>query len=219
MSKITVEYIDHMGTDLTPVNAARVSMAKWKNDFDENDEKLLSYLEKHQHISPFFHAAAQFRVEVPIFVERQIFKHSIGFSYNSVSLRYVEPPNEFYSFDVFRKGSASIKQGSLPEPAPTQPALQSIYKFQCETAFETYRWLVSQGVCKEQARSVLPLSTMTTFIVTGSLGAFARMYNLRSKPDSQAETREYARQISQHMVELFPVAWPLLTKQSISEEK
>lgn len=213
MSQIMVDYIDHLGNDLTVVNSARVSMGKHKAKFDDSDEKLLRYLKKHNHDSPYFHASAQFRVQAPIFVERQIFKHQIGFSYNSVSLRYVTPSNEFYLPEMLRQGSASIKQGSLTQPVKKHAAALELYRQQCEVAFLTYEVLLEAGVCKEQARAVLPLATMTEFVVTGSLSAWARMYNLRSKLDTQMETREYARQISEHMVKLFPVSWPILTEE------
>lgn len=214
MADIKVTLVDHLGTDLSVVNSARVSMGKSKDELDASDEKLIKYLKKHKHESPFFHATAQFRVQVPIFVERQIFKSQIGFSYNSISLRYVEPPNEFYSFDTLRKSSPSIKQGSLPDSVDQEAQMQALYDYVCRKAFVIYKQLLLAGVCKEQARAVLPLSTMTEFIVTGSLAAWARMYNLRSKPDSQAETREYARQIGEIMLRLFPVSWKVLTETS-----
>lgn len=135
-------------------------------------------------------------------------------SYNSISLRYVEPPNEFFTFNILRKGSASIKQGSLAEPVEQEAQMQALYDYACRKAFTIYDKLLLAGVCKEQARAVLPLSTMTEFICTGSLAAWARMYNLRSKPDAQRETAEYARQVGEIITPLFPVSWGALTEQS-----
>lgn len=221
MSKIAVDLIDHMGTDMSVVNAARVSMGKCRDinaPLEEADIKLIKYLQKHKHDSPFFHATAQFRVSVPIFVERQIFKHQIGLSYNSISFRYVSPSNDWYNFETMRQGSASIKQGSLPDPVERHEYAKTMYDHACRSAFGFYESLLAAGVCKEQARAVLPMSTMTEFVVTGSLSAFARMYNLRSKPDAQAEIREYAQLIHEQMSKLFPISWAVLTNQEKSND-
>jgi thymidylate synthase (FAD) len=211
MSKITVTLLDVMGTDLSVVNAARVSLGKVSHEIDAADTKLVHYLSSHGHWSPFCHAAAQFRVQVPIFVERQIFKHTVGFSYNSISGRYVEFEPDFYEPSVLRQGSESIKQGSLPDAVAAHEAARGLFRQSCEAAFSAYRDLLLLGVCKEQARGVLPLTTMTEFIVSGSLYAWARMYNLRSKPDTQRETQEYARLAGASMRDCFPVAWAALT--------
>lgn len=215
---IMVSYRNHMGSDLTPVNAARVSMGKQKEQFDETDEKLLGYLARENHWTPYSHAVVQFHVKCPIFVERQIFKHQVGFSYNSVSGRYVEfKDGDYHKFPTFRKGSSSIKQGSLSEGVSDGESAQEEYEQAMLSAFDTYHRLLNLGVCREQARAVLPLSLHTEFIVTGSLYAWARMYGLRSKSDAQREIQEYAKQVDKLIEPLYPVAWCKLTR-SVNDE-
>jgi thymidylate synthase (FAD) len=216
MTQIKVELVDSMGTDISVVNAARVSMGKVKTEFDQDDERLIAYLAKHNHWSPFAHATVTVRAKVPIFVERQIFKHTVGFSYNSISGRYVEFKDEFYIPDTLRQGSPSVKQGSLDQPVKHNHLAIQMISDTYKELFNKYEVLLSAGVCKEQARMVLPLGTMTEFVASGTLYAWARMYNLRSKPDAQKETRDYAGQVGQIMLGLFPVSWKTLTKQEES---
>lgn len=208
---IEVEYVDHMGSDLNVVNAARVSFGKQKAVLDESDERLIRYLSAHNHWTPFGQVSLSVRVKVPIFVERQIFKHNVGFVYNSISGRYVELANGAWYPDVFREGHPSIKQGSLVGPAAMNGTAQVIYRNAVEKAQQAYETMLGLGICKEQARAVLPLSTYTEFVATGSVAAWARMYNLRSKPDAQRETQEYARQVKNILLEFFPVSFEALT--------
>ena len=220
---IRATYIDHMGSDLTVANAARVSFGK-TSEMEENtwgpptlkakDIKLISYLAKHKHISPFGHCFASFHVKAPIFVARQLVKHKF-LRWNEISRRYVDYAPEFYEPDVWRGRSADKKQGSSGEISIEH---SDFYVTELgddgtlnEAALFTYEALLEKGVCPEQARMVLPQSTMTEWYWSGSLDAFADMCNLRCKPDTQAETRLVADIISGRMIHLFPVAWEALT--------
>lgn len=220
---IEVTYIDHMGSDLSVANAARVSFGK-VSEMEEclwgpprlkkKDDKLIRYLAKHKHISPFGHCFASFHVKAPVFVARQLVKHKF-LRWNEISRRYVDDEPEFYVPDVWRGKSADKKQGS--EGVVTlyeDHQMRQAYHPTELNAYnlETYNYLLDQGVAPEQARMVLPQSMMTEWYWSGSLDAFADMCNLRCKPDTQAETREVAKQIDHKMIELFPVSWDALTE-------
>lgn len=208
---IEVEYVDHMGSDLNVVNAARVSFGKQKAVLDESDEKLIKYLSTHNHWTPFGQVSLSVRAKVPIFVERQIFKHNVGFVYNSISGRYVELANGAWYPEFFRGANPNVKQGSLRTASAFNDTAMLMYRNAIEKAQQAYEALLGLGICKEQARAVLPLSTYTEFVATGSLAAWARMYNLRSKPDAQRETQEYAAQVGDILKKHFPVSWEALT--------
>ena len=187
-----VELIDTMGTDLTVVNAARVSYSKTKDAFDVvKDEKLIQYLAKHNHWSPFAHASLQFRIKAPIFVARQLVKHQVGLAWNEVSRRYVDFPPELYKPETWRGRPKNSKQGSDGEIK-----LDQTIEYSMESAMEscliTYNTLLDKGVAPEQARMVLPQSMMTEWYWSGTLYAFSRICNLRCKPDTQKETRDVA---------------------------
>jgi thymidylate synthase (FAD) len=191
-----VELLSHFGNDDMIVNVARVSYGKESSNYTkEQNVKLLKYLWSHGHTSPFRHPQLQFRISCPIFVERQIFKHTVGISVNSISGRYVDFSDEYYSVPVgeWREQSKDSKQGSA---GPIQDAYQilanNIQQQVIDFTKSRYDMLISLGVSKEQARIVLPLNLMTEFIWTGSLQAFIHLYNLRSKPDAQAETKQLA---------------------------
>lgn len=204
---MNVELIDCMGSDLTIVNAARVSFANFKTEFEySKDAKLINYLAKHNHWTPFGHAQVSFRIKAPVFVARQLVKHQVGLVWNEVSRRYVDFEPEFYVTRYWRtRPDKSIKQGSDPtnvvdyDPEP-------IYEY-CN---ETYKKMLEQGIAPEMARMILPQSMMTEWIWTGSLAAFARICRLRCAKDSQLETRVVADKISQIMAEKFPVSWKCL---------
>jgi thymidylate synthase (FAD) len=197
---ITATYKQHMGNDLMVVNAARVSFAKESAMFNDKDAGLISYLAKHNHKSPFNHTGATFHVKAPIFVARQLVKHEY-MPWNEVSRRYVDDEPEFYTPDVWRGRSADKKQGS--EGVVNDVKIGDITL----TAKVLYNSLIDRGVCPEQARMVLPQSTMTEWYWSGTLFAFAKMCNLRCAPDTQLETRLVANQICDKMRELFPVSW------------
>ena len=200
-----VYLIDSMGSDLSVVNAARVSFDKESTQFENRDEKLIKYLAEHNHWSPFGHASVQFRIKAPVFVARQLVKHQVGLVWNEVSRRYVDDEPEFYIPKVWRKRpEKSIKQGSSDETLEYDIA--GTMKF----VQQTYKNLLSEGVAPEMARMVLPQNMMTEWFWSGTLYAFARVCNLRMKEDAQAETRIIAEQINKLTKEIFPVSWKYL---------
>jgi len=232
MPQITATLIDHMGSDLSVVNAARVSFGK-KSEWVEGhkdghpsvtpvlatrDEKLIKYLAKHKHISPFGHAFASFHVKAPIFVARQLVKHSY-LRWNEVSRRYVDDEPEFYVPDVWRGRSADKKQGSSDEEVDVayydrDDGYNDWPTDANSVALEAYQEMIKLGVAPEQARIVLPQSTMTEWYWSGSLDAFAAMCRLRCASDTQYESRLVADQISEKMADLFPVSWDALVKEN-----
>ena len=207
-----VKLVDKMGTDLSVVNAARVSYAKSKDAFDVvKDEKLIKYLAEHEHWSPFAHASLQFRIKAPIFVARQLVKHQVGLVWNEVSRRYVDDAPELYQPDSWRGRPQNSKQGSDGEVK-----LDQTIEYNMETTMESclilYNSLLQKGVAPEQARMVLPQSMMTEWYWSGTLYAFARVCNLRCKPDTQKETQEVANEIDRLTNEVFPRSWKHLRK-------
>ena len=220
---IKATYIDHMGTDLTVANAARVSFGKVSEMEDDpwgppklkkKDDKLIRYLAKHKHISPFGHCFASFHVKAPIFVARQLVKHKF-LRWNEISRRYVDSKPEFHEPSVWRGRSADKKQGSEGEVVSFSDEAVTEYN---NNFLSLYKSLLEDGVAPEQARMVLPQSTMTEWYWSGSLDAFADMCNLRCKSDTQAETRLVAQQIDYKMIELFPVSWDALTEDDDDKE-
>jgi thymidylate synthase (FAD) len=201
---IKTTLIDCMGSDLSVVNAARVSFGKKHDSFQDKDTKLIRYLAKHKHLSPFGHAFASFHVKAPIFVARQLVKHKF-LRWNEISRRYVDEEPEFYVPEVWRGRSADKKQGSQGE---VDTAIDPDYINTLST--QIYKNLLKQEVAPEQARMVLPQSTMTEWYWSGSLDAFAAMCKLRCASDTQYESRIVADQISELMKELFPVSWEAL---------
>ena len=207
----SVELLETFGNDLTVVNAARVSLGKHVDEFTERDAKLIKYLADHDHTSPFFHPQARFRLKMPIWMAREWFRHTVGFSRNEVSRRYVDAPPSFHLPEAFRTRAPSKKQGSNDDVHPDNDFLRSFYSRQCVTANDTYNSLLESGVCPEQARMVLPQCMMTEFIETGSLAAYARLVNLRTTPDAQKEIQEVAGEISAALERAFPASWKTLT--------
>ena len=215
---IKVTHIDHMGSDLSVVNAARVSFGK-KSDWlhpangkwsglREGDTKLIKYLAEHKHMSPFGHAFASFHIKAPIFVARQLVKHKF-LRWNEVSRRYVDSDPEFYEPEHWRDKSEDKKQGSGGK-SQSQYFPNIYVKEVAEKALGDYKKMLTQGIAPEQARMILPQNTMTEWYWSGSLDAFANMCRLRCKGDTQAETQEVAWAISLKMEDLFPVSWVAL---------
>ena len=236
---ITATYIDHMGSDLSVVNAARVSFGK-KSEWElvtfhlgedwqeaqlralkETDDKLIKYLATHGHYSPFGHCFASFHIKAPIFVARQLVKHEY-LRMNEISRRYVDSEPEFYVPEVWRGRSKDKKQGS-----DGIVDLEDIVMFanggiigpwylgeemreHWSRSLEQYNLLLESGVAPEMARMVLPQSMYTEWYWSGSMDAFANMCNLRLKEDTQYETRLVAQQIDKVMGELYPVSWTAL---------
>lgn len=187
------ELLNHFGDDLMITNAARVSYGKSKDVLDERDIKLITYLVEHKHTAPFRHPQLQFRINCPIFVERQLFKHQVGLTANSISGRYVDFSDSYYSISKLRSQSKVSKQGS--DGDLNRPDLVEKMDRHVEASKQLYAELCQAGVAKEQARVILPLSLETTFIWTGSLLAYIHFWNLRLKPDAQQETREIAAEM------------------------
>lgn len=209
---MAVELLYNMGDDLMVVNAARVSFAKESEEFSSNDEKLVKYLAKHNHISPFFHPQIQFRIRMPIFVAREWFRHTIGFSRNEVSRRYVNSFPECWIPDVIREKDAKIKQGSKETEVADRDKAEELIRSSVELAQNNYMKLLEMNVAPEIARSILPQSMYTEFVETASLAAYARLYKLRTTPDAQREIQWFANEIGKLLEERFPVSWKALTE-------
>lgn len=201
------------GDDMMVVDAARVSFAKTSDQYTpEDNAKLIRYLAKHGHWSPFAHPQASFRITAPIFVARQLAKHQVGLAWNEESRRYIDDEPTFYEPTEWRgRPEGSIKQGSgsamLDEIAD---ASHEAWRFAKNEGLNSYQMLLHLGVAPEQARMVLPLCTMTSWIWTGSLYAWARVCRLRLDPHAQQETQEVARMIDGRMAQWFPLSWAAL---------
>jgi len=223
-----VELIDHMGSDLSVVNAARVSFSKeseWyypgvekdcpvgqlsDRRLSDRDTKLIKYLAKHNHWTPFGHAFASFRIKAPIFVARQLGKHQVGLVWNEVSRRYVDDEPEFYVPDAWRKRAENVKQGSGDSISSwASDAINDTVNDLNREIIDVYKALC-RDLCPEQARMVLPQSMMTEWVWSGSLAAFARVCKLRLDPHTQYETRLVADQINAAMGSLYPISWKAL---------
>lgn len=218
------EFIDSMGTDKTVVDAARVSFSKrtqwYRNlpgpgifELSDKDKRLINYLAKHEHWSPFGHCSLSFHIGAPVFVARQLVKHTVGLCWNEVSRRYVDEKPSFYYPDVWRGRPMDKKQGSsdvevewLDRETRTGRPVQDL----CSDAIELYERMIESGVAPEQARMILPQNMMTEWYWSGSLYAFARVCNLRCKDDAQEETQEIAWMIDEIAREKFPVSWTAL---------
>ena len=197
---MNVEVIDKMGSDLSVVNAARVSFAKTKTEFDDKDEKLIKYLAEHNHWSPFGHASLQFRIKAPVFVARQLVKHQVGLVWNEVSRRYVDDEPEFYMPFLWREKAENKKQGS----ADTEVEFDiTDITMACKSV---YNQMLESNIAPEMARMILPQSMMTEWYWSGTVYAFARVCNLRNKADAQEETRMVTYEIARHMKDHFPVS-------------
>jgi thymidylate synthase (FAD) len=217
---MNAELISTFGDDLMVVNSARVSFGKWKAALDDGDKKLIKYLAKHGHWSPFAHPKAQFRVSMPFFIARQWEKHRIGavrgydvYDHNEVSRRYVDDEPTFFAPDEWRtRPSASIKQGSGKVlDARAQYRVEQTYANALDVCKHAYKTLLSWGVAPEQVRMVLPVSTYTTWIETGSLLYWANLVNLRVERHAQQEIQALAKQVEDQMAEKFPLSWAALT--------
>lgn len=218
-----VELLDVMGDDLTVANAARVSMHKesqWElaeaesvllpeYKLSDKDAKLISYLARHNHWTPFSHPQISMRLRMPIFVARQWFKHQVGFSRNEVSRRYVDDPPAIHHPKEWRGRAPNVKQGSSDSPVAWKEPHYRIAVQACEQAYEA---MLAAGICPEQARMVLPQSMYTEFVETGSLAAYSRLAKLRLDPHAQLEIRLYAQAVSELIEPQFPVSWKELTQ-------
>ena len=225
---IKVTYQQHVGSDITVVNAARVSFGKKSRyyygdeaeiaaDFDREweyptfmlseDVKLINYLAKHNHKSPFNHCFITFHIKAPIFVARQLQKHEY-MPWNEISRRYVDSEPELYEPNDWRGRSVDKKQGSEGNVYPDEDII-SFYK---HASLLSYNQLLEAGVAPEQARMALPQSTMTEWYWSGSLDAFSDMCKLRRDYDAQYESRLVANSISMDMSTLYPASWKALQR-------
>ncbi|MBX2861075.1 MAG: FAD-dependent thymidylate synthase [Vampirovibrio sp.] len=221
-----VELVDALGDDLTVVNSARVSFGKRKESLSEGDQKLIKFLAEHKHWSPFRHVQLQFHCKVPEFVARQWYKHVVGIAYNEaptvdhawneISLRYVNASEfDFYAPAGFRQQSEDNKQASTDELVKDpEGKLKQAYHDHCQQALDLYENLIAQGVAREQARAVLPLSIYTEFYWTASLQALVNFIHLRQHPGAQYEIRAFANALESLTQLVVPVSYEYLLKQS-----
>jgi thymidylate synthase (FAD) len=209
----SIEILDVFGNDLTVVNAARVSFAKESEEFTEKDEKLINYLARHNHSSPFFHPQIRMRIKMPIFMAREWFRHTVGFSRNEVSRRYVDSVPELWvpTAKDLRARDANLKQGSKATVVADADAIAVALRHVSEKSLELYQSLLDRNVAPEIARVVLPQSMYTEFIETGSLAAYARLIKLRMDPGAQKEIRLYADVLLALLDVFFPISLKALT--------
>ena len=211
-----VQLLDIMGSDLTVVNAARVSFAAESDEFGSRDKKLIRYLANHNHWTPFGHVQVQFRIKAPVFVARQLVKHQSGLVWNEISRRYVDFLPTFHQPEAWRKRADNKKQGSSDESftGPDGERFDMRYKDLMDKAEAVYDNMIASGVAPEQARMVLPQSMMTEWYWTGSLAAFARVVQQRISSDAQYECQIIAQKIDQALAIADEVSysWACLTE-------
>lgn len=218
-SKGFIELLEVFGNDLTVVNAARVSFHKESCELSMRDEKLIDYLAKHQHMSPFFHPIIRFRIKMPIFVTREWWRHTIGFTRNEVSRRYVMDTPDIFVPSKLRMRDKNLKQGSKEEAITQNEEFVQKMNQYTKKVLVYYNFLLENDVCPEQARMVLPQSMYTEYIETASLGGYARLVKLRVDATAQREIQQYAHMIDKILQEQFPVSWKALMKHPNQEEQ
>ena len=209
-SQISVEYIDHMGSDKSVVNAARVSFDKDNvndNVLTMRDEKLIAYLAREDHWTPFAHTSITLKCKVPIFAVRQLAKHQVGGVVNEVSRRYIDSEPEFWFPEIYRARADNVKQGSSNDSIQHGMVANDKARLATSKSLETYKELLEMNVAPEIARMVLPLNTMTSWYWTGSLMFFARVCKQRLDPHAQKEVQEFALLVRDIIQPLFPVSW------------
>lgn len=220
---MNVELIDYMGSDLSVIDAARVSFdrkSEWdtikdndgttKHVLNNKDARLIKYLAEHNHWTPFSHPQITLRITIPIYVARQLAKHQVGGTVNEVSRRYVKYVPKLDMPTRWRREAENVKQGSSDELVKIDSSMESQIKNTMDAVTRLYEDLLLMGVCPEQARAVLPVCSETTWTWTGSLYFFARVCRLRLDPHAQKETRDVAERISSIMNEIFPESWNVL---------
>lgn len=210
-----VTLIDKMGNDLSVVNSARVSFSKESTYsghkvLDQKDIKLLSFLARHSHWTPFAHTALSFRIKAPIYVARQLGKHQVGLVWNEVSRRYVSDNPTFGKVSYWRKKAPNVKQGSLDEPIELNDLTEQRVQEHYLRSIELYEQILRDGGCEEQARMVLPQSMETEWIWTGNLYAFHNVVQKRMHPTAQREVQEVAKEIRKNLLRAFPEAYTAL---------
>jgi len=209
-----VTYLNHMGTDLSVVNAARVSFGKQTKEWRiGKDDRLLAFLARHKHELPFAHPHVSLHFKAPIFVARQLAKHQVGFVWSEISRRYVKGDPELYWPHKWRKAADDVKQGSSDEEFTDPFGITMRALTTARALVWDYKRLTQEGLCAEQARMILPQNMYTEWHWTGSLLGWSRVWNLRVKPDAQAETREIVEKIGPIISKLYPFSWRALTGQ------
>ena len=210
IADMQVDYVDHLGGDINVVNAARCSFAKEVKEFDlEKDTKLINYLANHNHFTPLAHTSVTIRVKAPIFMARQFVKHQIGLVWNEESRRYIDDEPEFYIPKELRGRPVNAKQGSDGVLESSELFTDMIVS-ESSRCLDLYKRLLEGNVAPEQARMVLPQNTMTNWMWTGSLVAFARVVKLRTDSHAQEEAQELASMIDEAIKDLYPVSWKAL---------
>ena len=205
-----VALVDKMGSDLSVVNAARVSMGKKHDVFSPDDEKLIYYLARELHTSPFRHAFLSFHVKCPLFVKGQFDKHQVGISINTISGRYVQTADDWYIPSILRKSAANVKQGSTDEPVGNQENLMGLMDKHYSASIALYETLLNSNVCREQARTVLPQGMNTEFYMSGSLQAFVHFIKLRTDSHAQREIQDYGFAFKELVEQNFPISMKAL---------
>ena len=209
-----VELIDSAGGDLSVVNSARVSFNKESSTLDTKDEKLINYLAKHRHDTPFRHNFIQLRCSVPLFLARQLMKHQAGLTWNEESKRYVDDlPAIFYPDEWRERPEKSIKQGSGKRHKYT-PRWSRFYEAHMQESLDMYRDMIRDGIAPEMARMVLPQSMMVNFIWSGNLLAFYHVWNLRSGDGAQEEAQLFAELLREAIEPAFPISWKALEERT-----
>ncbi|MEG0161173.1 MAG: FAD-dependent thymidylate synthase [Aurantimicrobium sp.] len=217
---MNVELIDHMGSDLTVVNAARVSFAKESEAFNDKDAKLINYLAREKHILPFRHPTISVRCKAPIFLARQLGKHQVGLTWSEESRRYIDSEPEFFFPDKWRKRAENVKQGSLDEEFTgyveteeqhgVDRGPQEAAELAVQYCSDLYDDMINAGVAPEQARMILPQSMYVNWVWTGSLLAFYQLYKLRTEHGAQMEAQHFANQLEAVVAPLYPASWAAL---------
>lgn len=216
--QIKVSLVDSMGSDLSVANAARVTMGVEHQELNEKDERLINFLARERHVTPFRHATVTFRCAAPIAIARQLGKHQVGFSWNEMSRRYKDGAVDCFIPEQFFQRPASLHQGSgEPFKREDQEILHGIMKLATDSAIATYEKLLEAGVAPEQARFVLPQGMITEWVWTGSLYGWAEVCRQRLSNHAQFEVREFAKQVDAEMSKLFPIAWKALKDANFKE--
>lgn len=213
VNKMTVTPVQMMGTDLTTVNAARISFNGEKEMLDVKDEKLINFLAKNKHMSPFEHSTATFIIECPLFIRSQIHRHRT-FAYNEVSRRYTSEDLAFYIPEALRQQAKSNRQaseGELQESAKKHSSMKAI-QYGIEKSVNVYEELIDNSVAREIARGSLPQNLMTRFFMTGNLRNWAHFIELRIDSHAQVEAQMIAQQLADQLQERFPVSFGALMK-------
>lgn len=209
-----VELLDYMGSDFKICSVARISFARKAEEFTpEQNERLINYLAKYGHWSPFSHVHVSLAMQAPIAIKAQCDKHTVGFASNTESRRYISHPPELFLPTFRTKPDGSVKQGSGGEH-PDNDIIREAYHALAHECLELYNGMIAQGVAAEQARFILPQGVETNWVWTGSLYAWARFYNLRTDPHAQKEIRNLAYMVEDVIAPLYPVSWKALTNQT-----